>query len=276
MARSHSRCRAAGDEPLHTLGRLIDRAQALVEFQRARVELAEALQRSMLPAGLPEVPGVGIAARYVPSRRALDIGGDWYDVFPMTDGSVAMVIGDAEGHDVEAIAFMGQVRLSLRAIANATSDPSQVLARSNDLLLTMGCTLFATCCFARFEPRTGELSLASAGHLPAVWATPGGRSGLLLGDRGLPLGVSTGQHYPLIRWRLPGPGMLVLVTDGVVEGPSFPLEEGLTRVELLARAECGASPDVVAARVIDVAELTGHVDDAAVLVVRYDGPPAPI
>jgi serine phosphatase RsbU (regulator of sigma subunit) len=274
MARSHSRSRGAADEPLHVLGRLIEQARSLIEAQRARVELAEALQRSMLPAELPRVPGLGIAARYVPSRGGLEVGGDWYDVFGMADGTVAIVIGDVEGHDVEAIAFMGQVRLSLRAAATTTSDPGQVLAHSNDLLLSMGSTLFATCCFARFAPGTGELSLASAGHLPAIWATPRGHPYLLLDAAGMPLGVSTGQRYAVTHRWLTQEGALVLLTDGVVEGPAFPLEEGLARVGRLAGAGCAADADALAAKVIDVAELTGHVDDAAVLVIRYDGLPA--
>jgi serine phosphatase RsbU (regulator of sigma subunit) len=273
MGARHISRRHSAEEPLRTLGRMIDHARELIEFQRARVELAEALQRSMLPAALPRVPGLRIAARYVPCRGGLDVGGDWYDVFGMTDGSVAIVIGDVEGHDVEAIAFMGQVRLSLRAVANATSDPGQVLARSNDLLLSMGSTLFATCCFARFAPGTGELSLASAGHLPAIWATAGGRPNLLLDAAGMPLGVAAGQRYAVTHRRLTSRGALVLLTDGVVEGPAFPLEQGLAEVGRLARAGCEAGADALAARVIDVAELTGHADDAAVLVVRYDGLP---
>lgn len=89
----------------------------------------------------------------------------------------------------------------------------------------------------------------------------------------MPLGILRGQRYPVTRRRLVRPGYLVLLTDGVVEGPSYPIDEGLAAVAELVGTAGGADPDELAARVIEVADLTGHEDDAAVLVVRYDGGP---
>ncbi|MEU9008287.1 PP2C family protein-serine/threonine phosphatase [Streptomyces sp. NPDC048479] len=260
---------------LITLGRLVDQALERMKLQQARVELAMALQRHMLPAELPELPGLHIAARYAPARDGLAVGGDWYDAFLMMDGSLGLSIGDAQGHDVEAVAFMGQVRTSLRALAEATSNPREVLSRTNDLLISMGFGLFATCCFLRFDPVSRDLTVSRAGHVPMVWATAGGRSGVALDRGGPPLGVVRGEVYPVTHRRLLEAGVLVLLTDGVVEGPHYPMEAGLAEVHRLVRAGFDADPDVLASAVVKVAERTGHRDDAAVLVVRYDGPPGP-
>ncbi|MER7957379.1 PP2C family protein-serine/threonine phosphatase [Streptomyces sp. NPDC096030] len=261
---------------LVALGKLVDQALERIQFQRARVELAMALQRHMLPPGLPELPGLHFAARYTPSRDGLDVGGDWYDAFVMKDGALAIAIGDVQGHDVEAIAFMGQVRTSLRAIAEATSDTQEVLGRANDLLIGMGCGLFATCCFLRFDPVTRDLTVSRAGHVPMVWATATGQWGIALDRGGPPLGIVAGEKYPVTRRRLREAGVLVLLTDGVVEGPHYPIEDGLAEVARLVRAGFDADPDVLASAVVKVADLTGHRDDAAVLVVRYDGPREPL
>ncbi|WP_405669056.1 PP2C family protein-serine/threonine phosphatase [Streptomyces sp. NBC_00055] len=266
----------SAQEALLTLGRLVDQALERIRIQRARVELAEALQRHLLPPELPQLPRIAIAARYTPSRDGLDVGGDWYDAFPMTNGSVGVTIGDVQGHDVEAIAFMGQARTSLRALAGATTDPGEILSGTNDLLISMSCGLFATCCFLTFDPVTGALAMSRAGHIPMVWATDTytGSSGIVLDRGGPPLGILPGETYPVTRRRLTEPGSLVLVTDGVVEGPSCPLEKGLDEVVQLVRGGYDGDPDLLAGEVIKVADLTGHRDDAAVLVVRYAGIPS--
>jgi serine phosphatase RsbU (regulator of sigma subunit) len=258
-------------ELLDTLGDLTGRILDRIKVQQARVELAAALQRQVLAAELPALPRLHVAGRYAPARAGLDIGGDWYDGFLMPDGSVGFVIGDVQGHDVEAAALMGQVRTCLRAVATATTDPAEVLRRTNDLLVAMDCGLFVTCSFLRFDPVTSELSDARAGHVPAVWATADGCCYTVLSDGGLPLGIHAGESYRSTRRLLTGVGAFVLLTDGVVEGPKYPIEEGLKRVAELVVGACRTDPDELAAQVIKVADLTGHSDDAAVLVLRYGG-----
>ncbi|MFF2810872.1 PP2C family protein-serine/threonine phosphatase [Streptomyces sp. NPDC058000] len=261
---------ASADDLLTTLGRLTAQAREGAEFQRARVELAEVLQREMLPGALPELPGLRTAATYAPARHGLAIGGDWYDGFPLPDGSLAFSIGDVQGHDVEAAAFMGQIRIGLRAVAAYAADPGEVLSRANDLLLSIDCELFATCTFVRFDPTTWELTSARAGHVPGIWATTDRRWGLVEDPGGIPLGVLPGQRYPVTHRRLTAAGAFVLFTDGVIEGPSFPIEAGLAQVARLVRAKAGDDPAEVAGAVMCVAELTGHTDDAAVIVLRHD------
>lgn len=146
-----------------------------------------------------------------------------------------------------------------------------MLSRANDLLLSVDCGLFATCTFVRFDPVAWEISSARAGHVPAIWATTDGRSGLTADPGGLPLGILPGETYPVAHRRLRTAGAFVLLTDGVVEGPSFPIEAGLNQVARLVSANAGGEPETVAAAAMSVAEFTGHTDDAAVIVLRFDG-----
>lgn len=287
MARPSTAAPASANELLHTFGRLTGQAIEGIQRQQARVELAMALQRRMLPPALPDVAslpglpgsaGLRFAGRYAPASDGLDIGGDWYDVFPMSQGAFGFAIGDVQGHDVEAAAFMGQVRMSLRAVAGESTDPGEILGRANDLLVSMGTDRFVTCSLLCVDPVSGEVATASAGHVPTVWVTAGGGRPTTGPDaRGLPLGIFAGERYPVVRRRLAGagagagPGAIVLLTDGVVEGPSLPMDEGLELVARLVRSRLDAEPDELAAEVIRIADRTGHSDDAAVLVIRHDG-----
>ncbi|MEV8595991.1 PP2C family protein-serine/threonine phosphatase [Streptomyces sp. NPDC052012] len=262
-----------GDELLTRLGTLTAQARAQAEVQRSRVELALALQRGMLPRDLPVARGVHLAVRYSPAYQGLNVGGDWYDAFTMPDGRIGLSIGDVQGHNIEAAAFMGQVRVGLRALASVDSEPGELLARTNDLLLSLGSKLFATCTFMRLDPVTGVLESARAGHLPCVWATADGRSGITEDEGGPPLGIARGMTYPVTRYRLATGGVFVMLTDGVVEGPSMTLDEGLDQAVRLAGVAAVAKmdADALAAAVIKGAERVGHDDDAAVLVIGHDG-----
>ncbi|AIR96400.1 PP2C family protein-serine/threonine phosphatase [Streptomyces glaucescens] len=265
-----------GDELLARLGELTAQARERAELQRSRVELAVALQQGMLPTTLPSVPGFRLAVEYQPAHHALSVGGDWYDAFTMPDGCIGLSIGDVQGHNIEATAFMGQVRVGLRALASVTSEPGELLARINDLLLALGTDLFATCTFIRLDPATGVLQSARAGHIPGVWATADGRSGLAEDTGGPPLGVLPETAYPVTEHRLSAGDVLVLVTDGVVEGPALSLDEGLDQVVRLAgvAAVAGLEAASLATAVIRGAERVGHTDDAAVLVVGRERPPS--
>ncbi|MCH0567597.1 serine/threonine-protein phosphatase, partial [Streptomyces sp. MUM 2J] len=261
------------DELLAKLGALTAQARERAELQRSQVELAIALQRGMLPRDLPAAEGFRLAVRYTPATHGLSVGGDWYDAFRLPDGRIGLSIGDVQGHNIEAAAFMGQVRVGLRALASVTGEPGDLLARTNELLLALGTDLFATCTFMRLDPATGLLESARAGHIPCVWATADGRSGMFDDETGPPLGVASGMPYPVTCHRLTVGGVFVLVTDGVVEGPSMNLDEGLDQVVRLAgvAAVAGLEASSLAAAVIKGAERVGHADDAAVLVIGHDG-----
>ncbi|KUO09174.1 PP2C family protein-serine/threonine phosphatase [Streptomyces sp. DSM 15324] len=262
-----------GDELLARLGSLTAQARERAELQRSRVELALALQRGMLPRDLPVAPGYRLAVQYAPACSGLNVGGDWYDAFTLPDGRIGLSIGDVQGHNIEAAAFMGQVRVGLRALASVTGEPGELLARTNDLLLSLGGELFATCTFMRLDPASGVLESARAGHVPCVWATADGKSGIAQDEGGPPLGVVGGVDYPVTRYRLTQGGLFVLLTDGVVEGPRLSVDEGLDQVVRLAgiAAVAGMEAGSLAAAVLRGADRSGHEDDAAVLVVGHDG-----
>ncbi|MER5918065.1 PP2C family protein-serine/threonine phosphatase [Streptomyces sp. NPDC001982] len=260
-----------GDELLARLRSLTAQARERAELQRSQVELAIELQRGMLPRDLPAAPGFRLAVRYAPACHGLNVGGDWYDAFTLPDGRIALSIGDVQGHNIEAAAFMGQVRAGLRALASVTGEPGELLARTNDLLVSLGSDLFATCTFLRLDPSCGVLESARAGHVPYGWATADGRSGIAEDEGGPPLGIQQGARYPVSRYRLTTGEVFVLLTDGVVEGPALDVEDGLGQVVRLAgiAAVAGLDATSLAAAVIKGAERVGH-DDAAVLVLGYD------
>ncbi|MEV6993906.1 GAF domain-containing SpoIIE family protein phosphatase [Streptomyces sp. NPDC093228] len=253
-----------------TLADLAGQALRRIRLQQARVELATALQQTMLPT-LPEhLPGLEVAARYRPSRDGLDIGGDWYDAFVMPDGTVAMEIGDAQGHDVDAAAAMGQVRASIRAIAAREPDPAAVLTRTNELLVTMGAARFASCTMLHLDPHDGRVTGASAGHVPVLYACSDGSHSILELPGGPVLGVVPDTDYREETFTLDEGSVLVMVTDGVVEGPRLTLEAGLERAGALAGAALhdGLNAEETADRILDAAVAEDHLDDVAVLVIR--------
>ncbi|MFF3878825.1 SpoIIE family protein phosphatase [Streptomyces sp. NPDC001978] len=255
---------------MSTLADLAGQALRRIRLQQARVELATALQQTMLPT-LPEhLAGLEVAARYRPSRDGLDIGGDWYDAFVMPDGTVAMEIGDAQGHDVDAAAAMGQVRASIRAIAAHEPDPATVLTRINELLVTMGAARFASCTILHLDPRDGRVTGTSAGHVPLLCARKDGSHSIHELPGGPVLGVVPDTEYREETFTLDKDSALVMITDGVVEGPGLTLEAGLERAGTLAGAALhdGLNAEETADRILDAAVAVDHLDDVAVLVIR--------
>lgn len=253
-----------------TLADLAGQALRRIRLQQARVELATALQKTMLPT-LPEhLAGLEVAARYRPSSDGLDIGGDWYDVFVMPDGAVALEIGDVQGHDVDAAAAMGQVRASMRAIAAHEPDPATVLTRANELLVTMDAARFASCTMLHIDPRDGRVTGASAGHVPVLCAREDGSHSIRELPGGPVLGVVPGTEYREETFTLDKDSALIMVTDGVVEGPGLTLEAGLERAGTLAGAALhdGLNAEETADRILDAAVAVDHLDDVAVLVIR--------
>ncbi|MFF3791750.1 SpoIIE family protein phosphatase [Streptomyces sp. NPDC001981] len=253
-----------------TLADLAGQALRRIRLQQARVELATALQQTMLPT-LPEhLPGLEVAARYRPSRDGLDIGGDWYDAFVTPDGAIALEIGDAQGHDVDAAAFMGQVRSSMRAIAAQEPDPGTVLTRTNELLTTMDVARFASCTMLCIDPRGGRITGTSAGHVPVLCAHRDGSHEVRELPGGPVLGVMPGIKYREETFALDEGTALVMVTDGVVEGPGLTLDAGLERAGTLAAQAVhdGLNAEQTADRILDAAIAVDHLDDVAVLVLR--------
>ncbi|WP_432145697.1 SpoIIE family protein phosphatase [Streptomyces sp. bgisy084] len=247
------------------VGQALVRAHAL----DAGHELATMLQRSLLPRKLPSLPGGVAVARYLPATMGLEVGGDWYDVIPLADGHVALVIGDVEGHSAGAATIMGQMRTAIRAYAVEGHPPDVVIAHANRLLLGMETDLFATCCYVDLDMEEGIAWFVRAGHLPPLLRLPDGSTEELSVEGGPPLGVAADGEFPLTEVGLAPGTVLALLTDGLAESATLPLEDGIRRV----RAALAAADPADAGQLADA--LLGGAkrrdDDVALLVLRYDG-----
>ncbi|MGW6860610.1 SpoIIE family protein phosphatase [Streptomyces xanthophaeus] len=251
---------------LGVIAELAGQAWERIRLSTARLELAGALQRDMLPAALPRIEGFDIAARYLPANEGLEVGGDWYDVIALPDGGVACIIGDVQGHNIQAAALMGQVRTAMHAYAWEDPSPDRVLERTNELMLQMGATGFATCLYVLLDP-CGQVLSARAGHVPAVRCGAAGASAPEPAG-GLPLGVLPGARYPLSQSRLEEGETLTLFTDGLVEGPRLTLDEGTALLCRTLEEHRDTGAGEIADALMDCARATRHEDDRAVLVVR--------
>ncbi|MGH8978894.1 MAG: ATP-binding SpoIIE family protein phosphatase, partial [Acidimicrobiia bacterium] len=242
--------------------------------QRAQRELyqrehhvASTLQRSLMPQRLPETVGIAVASRYLPASSDVAVGGDWYDVIPMADGRIGLVIGDVAGNGVTAAATMGQIRVALRAYAFDDLSPAVALARLNHLMRELQPGVMATVVYAHFDPATRGLCYASAGHPPPLLVLGPHNARYLDEGRAPPVGVSSVVDFVEASvWVEPG-ATLLFYTDGLVERRTERIDD---RLELLQRAAGEAPDDLEAAcdHLIDSLLDHGPADDVAVLAVR--------
>ncbi|MFJ3669349.1 SpoIIE family protein phosphatase [Streptomyces sp. NPDC090106] len=234
----------------------------------AEHELVGMLQRQLLPRRLPVLPGATAVARYLPSTAGLELGGDWYDVIPMPDNHVALVIGDVQGHSAAAATLMGQMRTALRAYAVEGHPPDVVVSHANRLLVDLETDLFATCCYVDLDMEEGSAWCVRAGHLPPVLRHSDGSTEIAEAEGGPPLGVMEQADFPMAPLRLRPGTTIALATDGLVESADSDIDTGMNR---LATELAAADP----ARLGQVADtLLGSArrsDDVALLLVRYDG-----
>ncbi|WP_345141388.1 SpoIIE family protein phosphatase [Streptomyces mexicanus] len=234
----------------------------------AEHELVGMLQRTLLPGRLPRLPGAEAVARYLPATASLEVGGDWYDVIPLPDHHVALVIGDVQGHSAAAATLMGQMRTALRAYATEGHPPDVVVSHANRLLLEMETDLFATCAYVDVDIEAGAAWCVRAGHLPPVLRRPDGRVEIAEAEGGPPLGVLAEADFPMTPLRLQPGTVLALTTDGLVESPDTDLDTGMDRLaRRLAAADPGHLGLVADALLSDVR----RADDIALLLMRYDG-----
>jgi putative methionine-R-sulfoxide reductase with GAF domain len=250
-----------------------DRAALAVRSVRSADDriAAEALQRSLLPSAPPTVPGVQIAARYVPGSGA--VGGDWYDVFVLPSGQLALVIGDVAGSGLPAAIVMGRMRSALRAYALETADPAEVLARLDRKMEHFEPGALATVLYAILDPALDRAYVCSAGHLAPVIAVPGERGAVVEISPGLMIGVDTRTRRRVTTVKIALGAVMCLYTDGLVERRDFPLDEGLAR---LCGAVAAQAPEQVCASVMGA--LVGSAaarDDIALVVLRRLAPNIP-
>lgn len=267
-------------EFLVTLARHAAVALDRTHLMAASRSAAEVLQRALLPEVGP-IEGVEAASRYVPAVAGADVGGDWYDVFPLPGGRLGLTLGDVEGKGVAAAAVMGTVRSVLRAYATVTPDPDVVLHEVDDYLAAFGHRQMVTVWYAVVDPAAGLVSYSSAGHPPAVLvvgaagdAGDAGEHVMWLDEGGgPPLGVVEGAARRTTEVSLPTdrPWALLMYSDGLVERRSAMLAEGMADVGRAAPAlVTTADLDACLGRLVDAAARHPDrtFDDVAALVVR--------
>ncbi len=233
----------------------------------------EALQRHLLPRWLPDVSDVEIAVRYYASGSTADIGGDWFDAIPLPGGAVGLVVGDVEGHDVEAAALMGLIRSAVRAYALEGHPPAFILDRANQFLAGLHVPRLVTVSYVQLHPAEHLAIVASAGHLPTLVAAPGQEIAELPSEVGPPLGAwEATLSWPETTSTISTDATLTTFTDGLVEQRDADITLGLQRVRrtLAAAAREGTTENVATALV--EARSKGNDDDVAVLVARVVAP----
>jgi PAS domain S-box-containing protein len=209
-------------------------SRAAVHIDNARLYTRErttaiTLQRSLLPRGIPPVAGLQIAYRYQPASRTAEVGGDWFDVIPLQDGQVALVVGDVTGHSIHAAALMGQLRTTTAALARLGCPPEEIMRQLNQVVAGHGEETGATCLYALYDPATRCCRLTSAGHLPPALRRPDGTVDLIDTPGGVLLGIGEGR-YPAIAIDLPPGSVLALYTDGLIEHPGQDISTGMARL----------------------------------------------
>ncbi len=242
----------------------LDRASAYESEQ----SIAETLQRSVLPATLPRVEGMQLAARYLPGTAGVAVGGDWFDAIRLQDGQLGLVVGDVVGKGVQAAATMGQLRNGLRAFSLDQVKPSSTLTRLNRLSEEIMEGAFATVVYAVIDGGARVCRYSSAGHPPPLVSFPDRGVEFLEGGRGLPLGAGTNTRYTQEIVELPVGTTLVLYSDGLVERRGESIDVGLERLRL-AVSEGPREPEQLVEHLVQRLVGTGERgDDIAILAVR--------
>ncbi|WP_084728870.1 SpoIIE family protein phosphatase [Streptacidiphilus neutrinimicus] len=240
------------------------------------------LQHSLLPRRLPEQSAVDAAFRYLPADPRLGVGGDWFDVIPLSGARVALVIGDVVGHGLQASATMGQLRSAVRTLSDADLPPDELLTHLDDLVIRLAADtdtdtatgaertpvadVGATCLYAVYDPVSGRCSLARAGHPPPAVARPDGTTTVLDLPAGPPLGLG-GLPFEAAETVLPEGSLLALYTDGLIENRQRAVDAGLDALQQSLTAPDG-SLDALCDRIVTALLPERPADDAALLVAR--------
>jgi serine/threonine-protein kinase RsbW len=226
---------------------------------------SHALQSSLLPPPPPTITGLSVASRYLPGTTGAEVGGDFHDVVLLESGAVALALGDVMGHDLTAAATMGQLRSAFRVLLELTEGPASLVTQLQSSWRMLGLSRFATAAFARLDPATGQLRVASAGH-PSPLLVADGRSEFLDVEPGSPLGVPSAGGA---EWRgeLPVGGTLLFFSDGLVEDRRHDIDTGLERLRRVIHEAGTADPELLCDAAIDELVPADRNDDVAMLAV---------
>ena len=240
------------------------------------------LQRSLLPQRLPRQSAVEVASRYLPASAQLGVGGDWFDVIPLSGARVALVVGDVVGHGIHASATMGRLRAAVRTLADVDLPPDELLTRLDDLVSRLSANgeadtgaddgddaeneIGATCLYAVYDPVSRRCSLARAGHPPPALVTPDGTASFLDLPAGPPLGLG-GLPFESSEVELPAGSILALYTDGLIESRYDDIDLGLERLRR-ALTYRDRSLETTCDNVLKAVLPDRPADDVALLIAR--------
>ncbi|MDT0386105.1 ATP-binding SpoIIE family protein phosphatase [Streptomyces dubilierae] len=261
-------------------------AKAAVAIDNARRYSRErttalTLQRSLLPQGLPHQEAVDVASRYLPSGTDTEVGGDWFDVIPLSGARVALVVGDVVGHGLHASASMGRLRTAVRTLADVDLPPDELLTHLDDLVLHLASDLQpgshfqptgesgATCLYTVYDPVSRRLTLASAGHPLPLVVHPDGTRPLVAAQPGPPLGIG-GLPFEATELELPEDSLLAFYTDGLVESRERDTGQGFARLQQVLN-HSATSLEALCDTVMDALLSERRTDDAALLLARTHG-----
>ncbi|MGW3243416.1 SpoIIE family protein phosphatase [Streptomyces sp. NPDC001070] len=248
---------------LTALSGLVAQALERARLYDAEHGRAQELQRGLLPQELPELPAVTAAARYLPAVEGTTVGGDWYDVIPLSADRVALVIGDVMGHGISEAVTMGRLRTAVHTLAGLELPPDELLAHLNDLVSDLGDDFYATCLYAVYDPTTRTCVFSRAGHPPPALVLPDGTVHFAGQSPDPPLGAAT-PPFATVELEIPEGSLLVLYTDGLVESSRRDIDTGLAGLAkaltgALAAAPAGPPDD----RPGEVGRLGGLCDEVA-------------
>ncbi|WP_258053296.1 SpoIIE family protein phosphatase [Streptomyces sp. Ru72] len=244
-------------------------------FSRERTA-ALGLQQSLLPRGIPQQPAVEAAYRYLPAGGRTGVGGDWFDVIPLSGARVALVVGDVVGHGLEAAAAMGRLRTAVRTLADVDVPPDELLTRLDDLVLriadedggpgTTTADLGATCAYAVYDPVSRTCTCARAGHPPPFVVDADGTAKQVKVPVGPPLGLGS-LPFESVEVPLDDGSLIALYTDGLLDAHKRDLDLGLDRLRTALARPCPSLEDLCDSVVADMVP-TGHSDDIALVIAR--------
>jgi hypothetical protein len=264
----------SGVGPLDDIATLVGRAAVRAAVYASEHQAGELLQRAYLPTELSPMAGLSFASRYLPAGQPVAVGGDWYDVIPVSGGAVGVIMGDVAGHGLRAAVVMASLRAALRAFTTVESCPAAILDRLNHYTCLFKPDAFATVFVGIVDTVEERIRYAKAGHPPPLLVAHDGSTELLDGALGPPLGLA-GAEYEQNERVFP-PGMsLVAYTDGLIERRDESLETRLTALVEAAPAAAGSGPESLCDRLV-FEMLAGRdlADDAALLVATRPGLPS--
>ncbi|MET8147202.1 SpoIIE family protein phosphatase [Actinoplanes sp. NPDC049668] len=249
---------------LTQLGQAVALAIDAMRAQDEDRRTALTLQRSLLPRAIPRVAGIDLAVRYVPASTHAEIGGDFYELLAIDDTLIA-ALGDVAGHSLRAATVMAELRHVLRAYVAEGHPPDTVVKRLNSMMRRLLPDETATLCLLQIDPRTGHGHLANAGHLPPIMLTADGQARFIEGRTPL-LGVDI-NRTPGVTLHLPPGATLVMVTDGLIERRTEPLDDSLER---LRQAITNTGPDLeeLCDRLLSTFVTGPNEDDVAIVALR--------